>query len=167
MMRRVLSLCEFATPPWWLGFLSMIWLLICNVHSEITILALMVHNLRDSTQKDLMYSYSQLHRSSAAIVSMSWDLAQRDAVQMCVHADLELNVLELRFKVTCRHIFESHKRKPALPFVLSLLLLSFVFYNVVFLLILACHSHTRLETLFLLLINLDVKACSCALNFPL
>lgn len=92
----------------------------------------MVHNLRDSTQKDLMYSYLQLHRSSAAIVSMSLDSAQRDAVQMCVHADLELNVLELWFKVTCRHIFESHKRKPALPFVLSLLLLSFVFYNVVF-----------------------------------
>lgn len=152
VMPCVLSWPNFASSQQQLGFLSMTWMLICHVHSEIALLPLMVHNLRDSTQKNPMYSYSSLRRSSAAIVSLAWDSAQRDAVQMCVHADFEPNVLDPWFKVTCRHIFESHKRKPALPFVFSLLWLGFVFYTVVcfFSLILPFHSHTK-----------DLKLCSC------
>lgn len=121
-----LSWCDFASSPRWLGCLSVTRMLICNVHSGITLLARMAHNVRDSTQKGPGYLQSELRRSSAAIVSMSWDPAQRDAVQMCVHADLEPNVLEPWFRVTCPHIYEFHRQKPALPFVFSLLWLSFV-----------------------------------------
>lgn len=156
---------DFASSPRWLGFISMTRVFICNVQSEITVLALTcvtalrripcihIHNyiarlLPWFPCREIQRGVMQFRCAYMLI----WNLIflSRDSKR---HVDTFLNPTnENQPYLLCSAHFDS-------------VLYFTMYFFIVIIIISLSQPHKRL--FFFLLINLDVKACSCALNLPL